>query len=59
MEVELFDRYAGKGIPEGQVSLAFRMVFQRPDRTLKDHEVNKLADRVVQMLASRFGGEQR
>ena len=59
MAVELFDRYAGKGIPEGQVSLAFRMVFQRPDRTLKDHEVNKLADRVIQMLASRFGGEQR
>ena len=59
MGVELFDRYEGEGIPEGQVSLAFRMVFQRPDRTLKDQEVNKLVDRVVQMLASRFGGEQR
>ena len=30
----IFDRYEGKGVPDGKVSLAFRLVFQRPDRTL-------------------------
>ena len=33
ISVELFDRYEGKGVPEGKVSLAFRLVFQRADRT--------------------------
>ncbi len=59
ISAQLFDRYGGKGIPAGKVSLAFRLVFQRPDRTLKDAEVAKITDRVVQMLSNRFGGEQR
>jgi phenylalanyl-tRNA synthetase beta chain len=59
VSVELFDRYEGKGVPEGRVSLAFRMVFQKPDRTLTDAEVTKATDRVVRMLAKRFGGELR
>jgi phenylalanyl-tRNA synthetase beta subunit len=41
------------------VSLAFRLDFQRPDRTLEDAEVNRVMDRLVQMLAQRFGGERR
>jgi phenylalanyl-tRNA synthetase beta chain len=57
--VELFDRYAGKGIAEGRTSLAFRLVFQRFDRTLKDKEVTKTTDRIVKMLAHRFKGELR
>jgi phenylalanyl-tRNA synthetase beta chain len=57
--VEIFDRYTGKGVPDGRVSLAFRMVFQRADRTLKDEEVTKSTDRVVRMLAHRFNAELR
>jgi phenylalanyl-tRNA synthetase beta chain len=57
--VELFDRYEGAGVPEGRVSLAFRLVFQRGDRAFKDEEVAKLTDRVVKMLAHRFGGQLR
>jgi phenylalanyl-tRNA synthetase beta chain len=57
--VELFDRYAGKGIADGRTSLAFRLVFQRFDRTLKDEEVTKSTDRIVRMLAHRFKGELR
>ena len=36
----------GAGVPEGRVSLAFRMVFQRADRTLTDAEVNGVTDRM-------------
>ena len=57
--VELFDRYQGAGVPEGQVSLAFRLVFQRLDRTLTDTEVTGAVDRVVRMLSHRFGGTLR
>ncbi len=59
ISVELFDRYVGKGIAEGRTSLAFRLVFQRFDRTLKDEEVTKTTDRIVKMLAHRFQGELR
>lgn len=56
---EIFDRYEGKGVPEDRVSLAFRLVFQRADRTLKDTEVAKAIERVVRMISHRFGGELR
>ena len=56
---ELFDRYEGEKVPEGKVSLAFRLVFQRTDRALTEKEVVKATDRVVRMLSHRFGGELR
>ncbi|MGH0028570.1 MAG: phenylalanine--tRNA ligase subunit beta [Myxococcota bacterium] len=59
VSVELFDRYEGRGVPEGRVSLAFRLVFQRADRTLSDAEIGKSMDRVVRMLTNRFGAELR
>jgi len=55
----IFDRYEGRGVPEGKVSLAFRLELQRPDRALEDREVAKLTDRVVKMLEQRFGGQLR
>jgi len=57
--VTLFDRYEGKGVPEGKVSLAFRLVFQHSDRTLTEPEVAKATARVVKLLSSQFGGELR
>jgi Phenylalanyl-tRNA synthetase beta subunit len=59
VSVQIFDRYEGRGIPEGRVSLAFRLVFQRADRTLTDAEVNRVMERIVAALASRFGAELR
>jgi phenylalanyl-tRNA synthetase beta chain len=59
LQADLFDRYEGKGVPEGKVSLAFRLVFQREDRTLTDGEVSPAVEKVVRMLAHRFGGELR
>jgi phenylalanyl-tRNA synthetase beta chain len=59
VSVEIFDRYEGKGVPEGRVSLAFRMVFQRSDRTLTDAEVTKTTNRVIRTLTERFGAELR
>ena len=57
--VEIFDRYEGTGVPSGKVSLGFRVTFQRFDRTLTDVEVQQAMDRIVSMLAERFGGELR
>ena len=59
VQADVFDRYEGRGVPEGRVSVAFRLVFQRPDRTLTDAEVARATERVVRMLADRFGGALR
>jgi len=59
VSIELFDRYAGPGVPEGCVSLAFRLVFQRADRTLTDAEVTRATERMVAVLTERFGAELR
>ncbi len=59
VSVVVFDRYLGANVPEDKVSVAFRLVFQRSDRTLTDAEVAKMTDRVVQMLTHRFGAQQR
>ncbi|MBS1862743.1 MAG: phenylalanine--tRNA ligase subunit beta [Actinobacteria bacterium] len=40
--VELFDRYEGTQVGEGKVSLALRLEFGAPDRTLADEEVSAL-----------------
>ena len=57
--VEVFDRWEGRGVPEGKVSLTFRLLFQRADRSLTDPEVAKATDRIINLLAHRFGGELR
>jgi phenylalanyl-tRNA synthetase beta chain len=57
--VDLFDRYGGPGVPEGKISLAFRLSYQRGDRTLTDEEVTKRVEGLVRMLRERFGATLR
>jgi phenylalanyl-tRNA synthetase beta chain len=49
--VREFDRYQGKGVPDGQVSLSIRLTFRHPDRTLTDAEVQQAVDATVDALA--------
>jgi phenylalanyl-tRNA synthetase beta chain len=58
-EVRIFDRFAGRGVPEGRVSVAYRLVFQRADRTLTESEVSQAVERALATLARRFGAELR
>ncbi len=50
LEVHEFDRYEGKGIPQGRISLAFRLTFRAADRTLTDAEVQQAVDSIVSAL---------
>lgn len=58
-EVWIFDLYRGKPISPGKKSLAFRLKYQHPERTLTDEEVNELHQRIITLLKERFGGELR
>ena len=54
-----FDRYQGKGVPDGRVSLSLRLTFRAPDRTLTDDEVQAATNRIVEALRTTHGAEQR
>ncbi len=59
VQVREFDRYQGKGIPEGKISLALRLTFRSADRTLTDAEVQAAMDEVVAVVRAKHGAIQR
>ncbi len=59
VQVREFDRYEGKGIPDGRVSLSFRLTFQSLERTLTDDEVSAAMTAVVAALKRAHDAEQR
>ena len=59
LEIRLFDRYEGKSLGEGRVSLGFRLALGVTDRTLTDEEVDARLERVRARLADEFGAELR
>jgi phenylalanyl-tRNA synthetase beta chain len=57
--LDVFDEYRGEQIGEGKRSLAFRLAFGSPERTLTDEEAGELRSRIVAALADRFGAVLR
>jgi phenylalanyl-tRNA synthetase beta chain len=47
---ELFDLYTGENVPAGTKSLAFRVYFQAPDRTLTNAEVDRALQGILGSL---------
>ena len=58
-DIREFDRYQGKGVPEGKVSLSLHLMFRASDRTLTDAEVQTAMDNVLAALKARHGAAQR
>ncbi len=52
--VTLFDDYRGDSVPEGQRSLAFRLVYRASDRTLTDDDVEPVHQKVRAALEKQF-----
>jgi phenylalanyl-tRNA synthetase beta chain len=57
--VRLFDVYRGAGIDEGARSLAYRLRFCSPERTLTDEEVGALRTCCIQAVEGEFGATLR
>src|SRR5215472_1606810 len=58
-EVRLFDIYTGEQVGEGNKSLAYRLRFRAPDRTLTDDETSAARDAAVAEAARRVGAVLR
>ncbi|KQZ73992.1 phenylalanine--tRNA ligase subunit beta [Sphingopyxis sp. Root214] len=51
VDARLFDRFAGQGVPEGQVSLAVEVELQPLEKSFNDAELKAIADKVVAAAA--------
>jgi phenylalanyl-tRNA synthetase beta chain len=57
--LELFDEFRGKGVPDGFRSLAWRLTFRHPERTLKEKEIEGRRQRLLQTLDRELGVRPR
>jgi phenylalanyl-tRNA synthetase beta chain len=57
--VVLFDEYRGEGLPEGTRSLAWRLTFRDPVRTLRDKEIEGRRQKILRSLESELGVRPR
>jgi phenylalanyl-tRNA synthetase beta chain len=55
----MLSEYRGAGIAEGFRSIAWRLTFRHPERTLRDKEVAGRRDKVVRTLEGELGVRQR
>ena len=58
-EMTPFDVYHGEQVGPGRKSIAFRVEFQSPERTLTDEEAAGLREKIVGALKEKFGAELR
>ncbi|MDA1081596.1 MAG: phenylalanine--tRNA ligase subunit beta [Gemmatimonadetes bacterium] len=57
--VLLFDEFRGDGIPAGTRSLAWRLTFRHPDRTLRDKEIDGRRSQLLKTLDKEIGVRAR
>ncbi len=58
-EASLFDVYTGDQLPTGKKSLAYRIVYQSPGRTLTNEEAERTQERLLQRLQQELGATLR
>ncbi len=58
VDARLFDRFAGQGVPEGQVSLAVEVELQPQGQSFTDADLKAIADKVV-AAAAKVGAALR
>ena len=57
--LSLLSEYRGAGIADGFRSVAWRLTFRHPERTLRDKEVSGRRDKVLKTLEGELGVRQR
>ncbi|MBI3567190.1 MAG: phenylalanine--tRNA ligase subunit beta [Gemmatimonadetes bacterium] len=51
----LFDEFRGTGVPAGKRSLAWRLTFRHPERTLRDKEIDGRRSQLLKTLEKELG----
>lgn len=56
---KLIDRYSGKQISDGKISLTYRLEYQSPEKTLEEKDVLETHNNILRSLESKFGAKLR
>jgi len=59
IDARIFDLYAGKGVPEGKVSLGIRFALQDAKRTLTQEDSDKAMQAIIAAIGKKFEAELR
>ena len=57
--INLFDVYEGKNLPENKKSYAVSFVFQHPQETLQDAQIDPIMEKIRIRLKKELGAELR
>jgi phenylalanyl-tRNA synthetase beta chain len=57
--LELFDLYTGPGVADGMRSVAWRLTFRHPERTLRDKEIDGRRAKILSALEKELDVRQR
>ena len=58
-DVDLFDIYEGKELPQGRKNLAFHIIYQAEDRTLSSREIDSLQQKIIKSLEKNITWQVR
>ena len=58
-EVDLFDVYEGKGIPDDKKSYALSFILRDDQRTLNEKQIDKTMQKLITVFVREFGAELR
>jgi phenylalanyl-tRNA synthetase beta chain len=55
----VFDVFEGKGVPDGKMAVAVRLVYQSPNKTLSGDQISKIETQIVKQLQKELGAGLR
>lgn len=58
-DVDLFDIYEGQELPDGKKNLAFHIIYQAEDRTLKSAEIDEIQQKIIKALEKNINWQVR
>lgn len=58
-QVDIFDLYEGEHLEAGKKSIAYHLIYQDPEKTLKDDEVEASYQQIVQAVTDKYNGHVR
>ncbi len=58
-DISVFDVYTGENVLENEKSIAYKLIFQLPDRTLTDEEVSSVFDKMIVEVEAKLPAKLR
>ena len=58
-EIEVFDIYRNKNIPENLISVSFSVIFRSPLKTFQNEEIDNFSRKIIEIIEKKFNGKLR